>query len=347
LQEISKMSKVKRWMIQFEGTTENINNEFLQLQKIVSFAKGHWKVPENNDLQQCHACIYFLDRYRITELKKLLNTAVITMQPFFNESDFVNCLRNFQEKDTSNRLPITIGKFIPENEQRRIKRQLAWKNCQNKTTKDVLSIVQKIDERGSTSAIKNIFDTDPDKILQIQLATNVYHKMVKNEMEYKLLEEAKKVEWKNWQQHLFDILSKKPDPRRIYVVVDPIGNTGKTFFVQNFRRLFPETTVSMNNCKTSDMLHAAQLCVERRVVLIDLMRSEKENIPYDGIEALKNGSFITSKYKSKFVDGFPPHMVVFTNFELNYQALSLDRWTIIRLQKQNNSETITFTESKI
>jgi hypothetical protein len=95
------------------------------------------------------------------------------------------------------------------------------------------------------------------------------------------------------------------------------------------------------------MLHAAQLCVERRVVLIDLMRSEKENIPYDGIEALKNGSFITSKYKSKFVDGFPPHMVVFTNFELNYQALSLDRWTIIRLQKQDNSETITFTESKI
>ena len=345
----SKMGlhRVRRWKIQFLGTKEHITEVFFQLQNIASFAKGHWKQTEDNSIWQCCTCVNFVDQYRITALKTMFKEAVGDMQPLLNEKDFLEYLEFLQQEDTSNQKPLVLGTFVSENKRRGIQRQAVWDKCKNENVKVVLSIIQLMKEKGITAASKYIYENEPDKIFQIESATNHYHKMMEIDMQTKLMDKAKKTVWIPWQQHLFEKLAMKPDPRQIIVVVDPVGNTGKTFFVQNYRRLYPETTVSLNNSKKNDMLYSAQQCVNRKVVMVDLMRSERDYIAYDAIEQLKNGCFVNSKYLSRTVEGDPPHMVLFTNFELDYKALSQDRWSIIRLQKQENLQEITWTESPI
>ena len=339
--------RVRRWKIQFLGPKEHITEVFFQLQNIASFAKGHWKQTENNSIWQCCTCVNFLDQYRMTALKTMFKETVGDMQPILNEKDFLEYLEFLQQEDTSNQQPLVFGTFVSENKRRGIQRQVAWDKIKNENVKVVFSIIQLMKEKGITAACKYIYENEPDKIFHIETATNHYHKMMEIDMQTKLIDKAKQTVWNPWQQHLFEKLAMKPDPRQIIVVVDPMGNTGKTFFVQNYRRLYPETTVSLNNSKKNDMLYSAQQCVNRKVVMVDLMRSEKDCIAYDAVELLKNGCFINSKYQSRTVEGYPPHMVLFTNFELDYKALSQDRWLIIRLQKQEHSQEITWTESPI
>jgi nitrogen regulatory protein PII-like uncharacterized protein len=172
----------------------------------------------------------------------------------------------------------------------------------------------------------------------------MHHKMTVARVQAELYRQAQQVVWQPWQQRLFNLLGEKPHPRQIIVVIDPVGNTGKTFFVQNYRRLYSNTTVHMSNTRDTDMLYSAQHCAERRVVLVDLVRSEARSICYSAIESLKNGSFVSSKYRSCTVDGAPPHLVMFTNVELDYGALSADRWYIFRLTR-NKDGIISYTES--
>jgi hypothetical protein len=341
------LHRVRRWKIQFVGTKEQITEVFFQLPNIASYAKGHWKKTEDDTIWQCVAGVYFSDQYRITALKKMLKEAVRDMQPILKEKDFLDCLELLEQEDNSTQEPLLFGKFVSANEQRGIQRRAAWDQAKNKNAKIVFSIIQQIHNRGIIPASKYIYDNEPDKVFLLETAVTTHHKMVETDMQHKLMEDAKLTKWNPWQSYLFDLLEKKPDPRQIIVVVDPVGNTGKTFFVQHYRRLHPETTVALNNSRRADMLYSAQQCVERQVVMVDLMRSEKKNIAYDAIELLKNGCFVNSKYQSRMVEGNPPHVVLFTNFELNYKALSEDRWFIIDLQKQENSQIINWKVSRI
>ena len=330
--------RVKRWNVQLIGSLENIKKDFYNLQDIASFGKGYWKKIEDNEFFDC--LFYFKNQHRMETVKKMfIKSLVGEMEPIKTEAAFVKCLSALQHENTLNHLPLEFGKFLSEKKQKEVNRQEAWNKCQNQQAKSVLSIVRHIKETGITSATNFIFNQEPEKILQIDTGIKIYQKLQSNEMQQKLIDQAKKVQWIDWQTKLFNLLGKEPHPRQIIVVVDPIGNTGKTFFCQNYRRLFPDTTVYLNNAKAKDLLHSAQQ------LLLDLMRSEKKSIAYGAIEQLKNGCFLSAKFDSRFVEGGISHVVLFTNFELNYKAMSEDRWLIFHLKKQDDSEFIHCSES--
>lgn len=61
-----------------------------------------------------------------------------------------------------------------------------------------------------------------------------------------------------WQTTLNDILSKPVDDRRIYVIYEPFGNTGKSTFMNKYKSIHYVDTVILDNGKKGDMFHATQ-----------------------------------------------------------------------------------------
>jgi hypothetical protein len=358
--------RVRRWKLCLKGSKKGVTETFALFQDLVQFAEGHWiscvKEEEEED-GQCDsnaqwtfkACLQFSDRFRITPLKKILggsNFATIDfeLEPILTEKEFIEYFKTLQSNDTTatncqqESPPIIYGFFLSESEQRKKSRNIVWEDMADSTTKKVLSLVAKMDEKGVMPAIDDVFCKEPASYYSIDTAERMHHKMTVARVQAELYRQAQQVVWQPWQQRLFNLLGEKPHPRQIIVVIDPVGNTGKTFFVQNYRRLYSNTTVHMSNTRDTDMLYSAQHCAERRVVLVDLVRSEARSICYSAIESLKNGSFVSSKYRSCMVDGAPPHLVMFTNVELDYGALSADRWYIFRLTR-NKDGIISYTES--
>lgn len=140
-----------------------------------------------------------------------------------------------------------------------------------------------------------------------------------------------------WQQSIHNILVEEPDDRTIYWIYDWKGNQGKTVFCQHIYRTLPR--VLYIDGKAADMKYGIASYIEDmkedpRIIFIDITRSLEGYVSYTGIEAIKNGIFYSTKYKSKMVDIDNPHVFVFANFLPDFNALSSDRWEIIDISER-------------
>ena len=66
-----------------------------------------------------------------------------------------------------------------------------------------------------------------------------------------------------------------------------------------------------------------------KVVLINITR--QGSVSYNGLEAVKDGIFFSSKYESGMCMFNSPHVIVFSNEEPEYENLTKDRWNVIDL----------------
>lgn len=329
----------KRWKLVLKGPKEDVVKLFcsLDMEKI-KFAKGIWTLIENEEEkeeEEFHAIVYFSKRFRHAAIKKLFPLSS-KIEPVFDEKEFV-CLLNNLETESSNSFPISLGTFASESD------QIKNKKAKNSYAMEVLRIADLMEKEGVATATLEIFKNEPNNIFQLDCAQKMLEKRTMASNDLDLCKKAKQVEWMPWQQHLFNLLSQEPHPRTIFVVVDPKGNLGKSFFSITYNRLFPNTTVRLTNAREHDMFYIAQQYSMRRVILMDISRTNMHGLAYNAIEELKNGSFVSSKYASCTVDGSPPHFVIFTNEELDYKCMSLDRWHTIHLH-QNDENDISFTE---
>ena len=144
---------------------------------------------------------------------------------------------------------------------------------------------------------------------------------------------AKKVQLMTWQIHLKEILEGTPSQRSIYVVLDTEGNCGKTFFMKWYKTLNTETTVNLSNGKTGDLSYIVSQKPECRVIFYNLVRTVHGIINYQAMESFKDGEFCSTKYQGSENTMECPHLVVFTNEPLNWEACSMDRWEIIEIGK--------------
>ena len=83
------------------------------------------------------------------------------------------------------------------------------------------------------------------------------------------------------------------------------------------------------------MFHSAGKVDDLRYVIMDLARSDHHSVNYSAIEQIKNGDFDTCKYNNINVCIEPPFFAIFTNFKLNWQSLSRDRWSLLYVMKDN------------
>ena len=147
----------------------------------------------------------------------------------------------------------------------------------------------------------------------------------------KAKEDAKKQTLRPWQKHLAKILEEAPSKRDIIVVLDPVGNCGKTWFQKYWSSMFPDTTVAISNGKVADLSFIVQQKPFVNTILFNLTRRVHDIIAYQAIEQFKDGCYCTTKYQGREVKNESPHMVIFTNEPLNWEACSKDRWQIIEV----------------
>lgn len=132
-----------------------------------------------------------------------------------------------------------------------------------------------------------------------------------------------------WQQALYDSLKLEPDPRKIFFIIDPQGNAGKSWFGHYYCFLHDNAQVLLPG-KKADMAYALNPLV--RVLFIDAPRSKQGDfLQYDFLEDVKNGYVFCSKYESRVKHLKAVHVVVFLNEEPDQNKLSADRYVYRRV----------------
>lgn len=133
----------------------------------------------------------------------------------------------------------------------------------------------------------------------------------------------------DWQQTFIDYLTPCcEDNRTVHWVVDYRGGNGKSDLT-NY--LLSHNNAFLVDCgKLADIAYAYD---NQPIVVFDLARDTEDYCPYRAMEAFKNGRFFSPKYNSCLKTFKPPHVVVFANYAPKQEALSQDRWNIVRLDE--------------
>lgn len=132
---------------------------------------------------------------------------------------------------------------------------------------------------------------------------------------------------KPWQEKALAKLQAQDD-RKVLWVVDPAGNTGKSFLAKWLNVKYDAFCVTSG--KTADIAYAYN---KEKIVVFDFVRQKEEFVNYGVIEAFKNGILFSPKYESKSIRFYSALVVVFSNFEPDQAMLSEDRWDIMHITK--------------
>jgi hypothetical protein len=143
-------------------------------------------------------------------------------------------------------------------------------------------------------------------------------------------------EYYPWQTYLFDVLvNQDPHPRTIHVIVDPVGNSGKSVFTKGLA-FSHDACVMPLGLSSSQMKSALVNAGPKRIYVIDLPRNNKSYTDtFDCVEEIKRG-FITSPFYGKLTQLFMsrPHVVLFANEMPMVSLLSIDMWKIFTLDDE-------------
>ena len=181
-----------------------------------------------------------------------------------------------------------------------------------------------------------LFKERPDLIRGRNEGIKLAKELSQNERMKKMRQKAESVKWREWQKWFFDkATNQHVSPREVLVVYDPIGNTGKSFLRKMFGVLYPNQTCKLQNGHSKDMFHTAGKVDDLKYVIMDLARSDCHSVNYSAIEQIKNGDFDTCKYNNINVCIDSPFFAIFTNFKLDWYSLSLDRWSLLYVNKDN------------
>lgn len=149
-----------------------------------------------------------------------------------------------------------------------------------------------------------------------------------------MLNEYKGVIWKGWQQEIIDLVATKPDSRTIQWIVDPIGNSGKTYLTKYL--CLKDKQVILTAGKSADSLNQVKTFMENSlvpsVIILDIPRCNEGYVSYGAIEQLKNGIFYSGKYEGGMCIFPNPHVIVFANFSPDFDRMSSDRWNVKNLE---------------
>jgi len=152
-----------------------------------------------------------------------------------------------------------------------------------------------------------------------------------------------------WQRRVVE-MSKGFDTRKINVIIDTLGNNGKSLLVlwMLVNKMGLEVPPS-NDFKDMTQYLCSTVSQKGREsarnIFIDLPRSIKKEKTYAfmaGIERIKDGRIFDMRYKATeiFIDS--PNIFVFTNVIPELEYLSLDRWDFYTIGLGYSLKAVTF-----
>ena len=132
-----------------------------------------------------------------------------------------------------------------------------------------------------------------------------------------------------WQSQLNDRVNGEPDDRSVIFVVDPEGNSGKSWLTR-YWLTERDGTQFLSVGKRDDL--AFSVSVQSDLFVFDIPRGSMEYLQYGFLEQLKNQLVYSPKYSSVTkVLKRTPHVVVFCNEEPDMTKLTEDRYVIINI----------------
>ncbi len=177
-------------------------------------------------------------------------------------------------------------------------------------------------------------------------ALSEYNFQITAERQKNMIDKAKHIIWKDWQQFVVNYLMAPVNNREILVVLDKNGNSGKTFLMKNFQILNAEKTCNITNGKVGDMMYIISKKPLVENILVNLPRSVHSTINYQLLEQAKDGEICSTKYDGREVNIDYCRMVVFTNHPLSWEALTKDRWLIMTIKKGGMFKVENYTDYK-
>ena len=163
------------------------------------------------------------------------------------------------------------------------------------------------------------------------------------------LTELDAITWRPWQKTILDIANGPVQNRKVHIVVDKNGNSGKSF-LSNYLAL-KHGFLLLNPVSKNDLAYILATTLDSGIavkgVIVDIARSIvgsgiNEHLPnaammsvFNFIEACHDGRITSTKYESKTVWFEQPHVFIFTNHEVEIRSeytLSADRWNVMNLR---------------
>lgn len=139
-----------------------------------------------------------------------------------------------------------------------------------------------------------------------------------------------------WQLKVMKGLESEPEDRKIGFIVDPVGNTGKTWLIKYIKDTKGESLI-LTVGKTNDLSYYIKSNGDKIIYLFSVPRGCMEFISYKLLESLKDGIIFSGKYESDmFVLKGKVHVLVFTNELPDLNKLSTDRYVIKQIS--NNKD---------
>lgn len=135
-----------------------------------------------------------------------------------------------------------------------------------------------------------------------------------------------------WQLEIEEIITKPPDPRKVYWFWEEHGNIGKSAFVKYC--VVKHNALFCDGGKKSDIINLVfnNNMDECNLIIWDIPRCNLGSISYSALESIKNGLVCNTKYETGVKVFNPPHIIVFANSEPGEVCnLSADRWVIKQL----------------
>lgn len=136
-----------------------------------------------------------------------------------------------------------------------------------------------------------------------------------------------------WQTELDHEIQTEPDDRSIIWYMDPPGNSGKTKMAKFCAVTYPEDVYIVN--QFGGPANAASIIKSAlnggwsgKTLIVNLSRTAEEKAIYEPLEMIKDGFITTTKWAGQTLLFQEPHVVVFANFEPDIHKMSLDRWKI-------------------
>lgn len=129
-----------------------------------------------------------------------------------------------------------------------------------------------------------------------------------------------------WQEEVNSFLDHDPDDRKIIFVVDPAGNSGKSWLTRYWITKHDSVQV-LSVGKRDDLCYSVD--VECSIFVFDIPRGQLEYLQYSVLEKLKDRVIYSPKYASRTkILKSTPHVIVFTNEEPDMTKMTQDRYYI-------------------
>lgn len=140
-----------------------------------------------------------------------------------------------------------------------------------------------------------------------------------------------------WQKTLKQAIDTDPDDRSMICVLDPEGGKGKSRFANAMTHAFRDKVINLSNGRGIDMAHTLANAPDVRLIQVVLSRQMQETTNLKFLEQAKDGHFMTAKYQSRNITLETPHIVIYSNYALNWKEVTTDRWRILFLHGNKES----------